>query len=813
MAKDPKKSRFRSFFVKKEKDYNLSYTKREQPILDELAKLPPGSKYEVALRTKLQEAKTKAANQESPRKDMEALLKAAKKAVAMLGEVAPESYSSSAIQTEEAMDKQNLGEGEKCVVRHRNDIAQAYAGVRKDVANLKTLIKRFDTTLDAPKLDFDTRVNEAEKDAFSYAALALMPVAKDLDTRLTAGDIDGQAHEKGLVDLKSSIDQRLVIVQTRVNELKEEIADAANDPGAIRALAEGAAEAQQIAKDKIAFDKALAEVDKLVSVLEDWDHPSASDYRDGVNIQRSTPPSNYALETEVLIRTKAELEQVTRMHSDGYKKKAAEVAKKYKGVKATLELLFISTAMDGTAGAYVEAMRDQCIGELEAIALMIGTGSNEAALNAASDMLDALEKRARAFDQNFDEVSDVTFIQWDCDKALASKSYAKACPDMQERLKKKSDALIAASGKMEQSAAIEKFKALRDEITGSQADSYVSTAKARIEWLKGFEKRAKEVQGEFAKLLKALSDTMVRAKGNKDLFKSYEGPMVGELEAARQLAGKEAQDSMDLADTKLKAVTDRTRAAIDALVKDPKARDGTENELCIDMMREQSDGVDAAKKREEDLKTFKKLFEMEKDRLEVTELYVNNKPQFTGELNAIRQLLKKSKEVMESTHDLDRAKGVIDAVKKRRLKLEVDSRRPPTELATIAKDWNSATGQMLKAFKELQKSALSAVADAEDDELTAAAGTIEAKMKEAAGYLTNEKFLDEMNFYSKDGIDPADLRRQREKTLNKIKLLREYLSNDPLLRAAQNNPFDVTSVIGPVFMKLRDIEHKVMVSG
>jgi hypothetical protein len=812
MPSNSKKRRFKSFFTKKEKDYNLSYTKREQPILDELAKLPEGSKLEVALRARLDAAKAKAAGQDSPRKDMVQLLRDAEKASAAVAAVAPEMVSSSAIQTAEMIEKMDVGAGEKLVRLHSSAIAKTYLPARTDLAGLEKAVKQQDLSIESVSLDLGKKLKLTERGDFDYAANAVMAIGRELDRQYDAGDFDWPSHQKALDSLGLDIAAHMVFVRKNVSDLKIEIADTLANPAALKGLAEGALEAEQYAEDKIAFDKVLGEVDALVMVLEDWDHPNASVYRDGVNIQSATPPSDYALETTVLAGTKKELAVHIKMTKDAYNKKAAAVVEKLKRVKALLNLLMINSTLDGTGGGYVEAMRDQCLDEYEAIKVMIGSGANESALDGADKLLDEMEKRVLGFDENFDAVSNVGFYEWDCQSVLSRKDYGKMCPEMQKQLQDKLDALIPASGKMDASVAINKFKDLSNEISGGQADSYASTARARLDWIKDFIKRVKVADGELAKMLKAMTSLMP-SKDNADFFKKYQGPLASTLAEARTLAAKESQASMDLADAKLKEVMDKSAEAISAMGKPDASRSEEEKELCMDMVTGQSTAVLDAAQKVKDMATFKVEYQQHKNRIDIAALQIENKPHLSGELNAITQLLKNAKELMENTHNLEQARAIMKAADDRRKKLIADAQRPPTELATIAEDWYTATGRMQKAFKDLQSKAIAAVAAADDDALTAAAGTIEAKMEAAAKYLTDEKFLDEKNFYLKASLQPADLRRQREKTLNKIKLLRDYLSNDPVLRSAQVNPFGVSSVIGPVFMTLRDIEHKVMVSG
>lgn len=812
MPDSDKKRRFRSFFTRKKKDYNLSYTKREQPILDVLAKLPEGSTPCVELRARLDAAKVKAAADESPRKDMQQLLKDAQKVVATVAAVAPEPAYSSATQTAETIDKMNVGAGEKLVRLHSSAIARAYVPARTDLAALIKDVKQQDLSIGSVSLDLGKKLDLSERDDFAFANNALMADARDIDVRYEAGEFDWPSHKKVMDPLAEDIAEHLAAVKDKVAALQKEIADTLADPAALKGLAEGALEAEQYARDKIAFDKVLGEVDALVMVLEDWDHPNAGVYRDGVNIQSATPPSDYALETTMLAGTKKELAAHIKMTKTAYNKKAAAIVEKLKRVKAHLDILMINSALDGRGGGYVEAMRDQCRDEYEAIKVMIGSGANESALDGADKLLDEMEKRVLGFDENFDAASNVGFYEWDCKSVLSRKDYGKMCPEMQKQLQDKLDALIPASGKMDASVAINKFKDLSNEISGGQAGSYASTARARLDWIKDFTKRVKVADGELAKMLKAMTSLMP-SKDNADFFKKYQGPLATTLAEARTLAAKESQASMDLADAKLKEVMDKSAEAIAAMGKPEASRSEEEKELCMDMVTGQSTAVLDAAQKIKDMATFKVEYQDHKNRIDIAALQIENKPHLSGELNAITQLLKNAKELMENTHNLEQARAIMKAADDRRKKLLADAKRSPAELATIAKGWNAATGRMQKGFKDLQSKAIAAVAAAADDELTAAAGTIEAKMETAAKYLTDEKFLDEMNFYTKQGLTPADLRRQREKTLNKIKLLRDYLSNDPVLRSAQVNPFGVSSVIGPVFMALREIEHKVMVSG
>lgn len=812
MVDTPKKRRFRSFFTKKPKDYNLSYTKREQAVLDELAKLPSGSQVEVELRARLDAAKAKAAAQESPRKDMKQLLSDAKKAVSRMGDVAPEMAVSSATVTPEMIDKMDVGAAEKLVVAHRSAIVTAYHAARTDLAALKTEVKKYDLSIESPSLALEATLEQAERDDRAFATNPLMTTAQLLDKQAAADLIDGPTFDSGVETLGEDITAHMAVVQGHVDDLKRDIAAAMGDPGTLQALAATAVEAEQVAKDKAAFEQRLREIDKLVMELEGWDHPNAGAYRQSVNIQQSSEPADYTRELAVLDGLKAEIENAKRMHQRAYEEKAAAVKEKFNQVKATLDLLFMNSALEGAVGVYVDAMYDQFRDELNAVKLLIGNGANEASLGAADKMLDKLSVRAQDFGDNFDAVGNVHFYQWECDSTLAKKKYGKVCPDMQQRLKTKVDDLIASSGKLDPSVAIGKFKAVHTEIKGSQADSYVSKAEARIVWLKAFAAKAKTAEGELAKMLKAMKN-MVPDKNNKDFFSKYNGPLAADLTQARELAGKELQAGMDLADQKVDAVIAKTAQAIAALAKAADARTPEENELCMDVVTGQSAAVTLAQEQARDMATFKVEYAQHKNRMDIADLHIETKPHLSGEANAIRQLLKKAKELMENTHNLEQARGIMEAADARREKLLIDARRPPTELATMAREWNSATGTMTQAFKTIQTNAIAAVAAAQDNELTAAAGGIEDTLKTAAKFLTDEKFLEEMNFYISDQISPKDLRRQREKTLNKIKLLKDYLSNDPVLRSAQANPFGVKSVIGPVYAALQRIEHKVMVSG
>lgn len=812
MPDSAKKRRFRSFFTRKKKDYNLSYTKREQPILDELARLPEGSTPRVELRARLDAAKVKAAADESPRKDMQQLLKDAKKAVAAVAAVAPEVEISSPMRTDATIESADRGAAERLVLRHSNAIVAAFTTARTELAALKTAVKQQDLSIGDVTLDLDKTLNNAERDEARYAAGTLMDTAQDLDTQAQGADVDATALAAAMSSLTGAITAHMVVVQQKVDALKTEIAAAMSDPGTLQAMAATALGAEQAGRDKAAFLHALAAAEAQVMIIEDWDHPDAATHRREISDKASTPAERHAQAAEALIAKKEELEALIRTTKDAYDRKAAAVAAKAKRVKGNIDALMLSTALDESYGAYIEAMRNEFLDEFAAIDLMIGTGANDAALDAASRMLDDIERRAANFDSNFGAVEMVKVYEWQCDAALRNKNHAKMCPDLQATLQKKYDTLMAASGKMDPTDAASKFKALRNEIAGSQAESYVSLAKARLAWLKDFSARAKAADKELAKMLKAMT-SLVPAGDNKDFFKKYQGPLATDLADARTLAGKESQASMDLADEKLGDVVTKTAEAIAAMAKAPDARSADENQMCMDVVTGQSAAVLEARQQAADMAAFKVEYAALKSANDIAGMRIETKPHLAGELNAIKQLSKNAKEVMENTHDLEQARAIMAAADKRRVKLLADVARPPTELATIARDWNTATGNMKKAFASLQTKAISAVAPANDDALTDAAGTIQAKMEAAAKYLTDEKFLDEMNFYTRSALEPADLRRQRERTLAKIKLLRDYLSNDPMLRAAQTNPFGEKAVISPLFMTLRDIEHKVMVSG
>ncbi len=813
MADKNKRSKFLGIIKYKKKTSVDVYKKYAPAVLKAVNELPNGSVQKDELKTRLSVIFNEAKSDINPKKALKQVARDAAAAVKALAEQPVESTISGPIQDDTAEDMRRkvddmykIGEGAKLFQMHLDGVNPELERLKGALVNLKNEVKKRDAGLTDVVIGQDALVDSLVSDVRRKLNSDLKDTANDLDVKAKKGEIPPEDVASGLVTLKQHLDAHLDKVKDDVADLVSQIENIASQPNTLRDLAAEALKNQNADKLLQEYYDKVAEVDAAISKIEDWGVAGADDLRATFIKKSGDNPDDPATAKDDLDALLGEAKTAAKSQTEDYNKDADKLKQRLDAVTSKITELVISIQLQANS-EWEKSFRKQVDTEIEVITTMIGNGANKTALAGAEQMVASLEQRAFDLEDNLKAMIDLGEVQFQCSKALGDKRNKKMCPDLCEALQTEYDDAKKASLKKAASLAITDFQTLLDKIKTGPT-SLVSLAAEREAWLKRFKTSSEKAEKALGVLLKAMKSVV--PKDSPDFFKAYVGPLADDLAQAREYAGNESKISMAAADEALRKIIAQIVNTSEALKKSADQRTEEENQLCLDAMAGQNKGLEDLKKKKEDALEFRRKYDEFMEKHEDLYFRYGFGTHFRNEFLSIEDMAKSAKNVMKTTEDLERSVKVLEAADNKLGRVVNEAKLGRTKLAGICSTWNIALNKLDAGIANIQVEALKKVAGHED--LEAAAEKIEDTLKNATRYIDEHLFDEAEKVYANKDATGAELRRTREDTLNKIRLTKEFIANDPLIRSAQANPFGVKNVISPVFATLRDLEYKVLIS-
>ncbi|NIZ59790.1 hypothetical protein DL239_02240 [Sedimentitalea sp. CY04] len=811
---DKKKRRgFLSLFKHTKKTSVDVYQKYAPPALEAVNALPNGSVQKGELKTRLSVIFNEAKADTNPKKALKQVIIDAKAALKAIESQPVETTVSGPVQDETAEEMRrkvdnmySFGQGAKMYQFHLDSVNPELDRLDAALGDLRNEIIKRDADLTGVVTTQDILVASFRSETKRALNRDLKGTAEELDARVKKDDITKKELADGLIGLKQSLDAHLDKVKQDVAGLIDGINDIVSQPSKLRDLAIEAKQNQDAEKLLQEYYAKVKEVGAALAQIEGWAVPEAKMLRAAFAEASGDSPKDPRAAMGGLDALLKEINDAAKAQTDDYNQEADKLKARLDAVQKKIGDLVLDIQFEANSD-WEKGFRAQVKTEVEVINALMANGANKTALSGAEAMVASLEQRALDLEDNLREVIDLGEVQYQCKRSLKSKNNKKFCPELHEALSTEYEEVEKAALKKPASLAITDFNTMLGKLH-TNSDSLDKLTEKRIVWLKQFKKSADKTEAAFAVLLKAMKSVVPdEAPG---FFKTYVGPLADDLAQAREYAGMESEANMKAADDELKKIVTQIVNMSGALKKNAEDRTPEENQMCLDAMNGQTKGLDTIKKKKEDLLEFRRKYEAFMELHEELYFRYGFGSHIHKEFKAIEDMAKSSRDVMKSTEDLERSVKVLEAAENKMNRVIEEARLGRKKLAGIASTWNGALIKLDEGIAQIQAEALKKVTG--HDDLEEAAGKIEKTLENATRFIDEHLFDDAEKTYANSSATAEQLKRTREETLNKIRLMKEFIANDPLIRAAQANPFGVKNVISPVFATLRDLEYKVLIS-
>lgn len=795
--------------VRNKKTPQEVYDKFLPQIVAKLKNMPKGSTQSADFVQRLKDAAADAKADKSPKVALKALMADIDVALKKVDDVSELVISSPVLQDESRerlAEKMGTGAARVEASKHRDLVVAELDKVDLAVSKLNVAVRKLDTDLTGYASPFadDAKTLRARK--MSEVASNAFVVAKDLDEGLESGATAQDAYDTQLGLFKSDLATKLTAKTKECTDLIKLINDQIADSSGLAALAAVALADQNREKMLQAYRKKVAQTERMLRQIENWGLVQAPRLR--VELTEASPkePEDIDAAMETLDELQVAITGYRDQASTEYDVKAADCLARLAKVDGEISKSLIAMQFQVDSN-WEKAFNKQTTLEKKIIENMIANGKCDKALNAASELIDNLDARSRDLDAHLDEIVAVAELDYQCRQRLKAKAHVTTHPELCDTLEKRRAALAVASRSHAASEVIKDYDTFKKEIWGAPG-SLEDLSKTRVVWLRNFTSEAALTQDRITEMFAAMKDDLPAGGAE-----SFLGSLAVDLAAARKLAKSEDQPSMDEAMRELARIKMEANQAKVAFSKKADARTGEEARLCTEILGNQDEAVLAAAQLIKDKATFATSYQRFKEKYQWMKDGPAGEVEFSGELKSIYQMGGNAKDLMMSSEDYPRCAKLLKAAHDRLRKLEKLAKQSPKDLAKINDQWNKALRMMGSQVTKLQTEAKKQASAVGDGPRETAADTIADVINTAASkYLVADAFKDTGAEYARPDLSKADTLRLREKTLKKITLMKEFLSNDPTLRAAQANPFGVKNVVSPVFLALRDIEYKVLVT-
>lgn len=804
------------------------FTTFEKPLLKKLDKLPEGSPERVILEGMLEDIRSKADSEDyTADADLEKLARAVERAVQDRkdgkGSTDFVIELQSASMPEEIRKSLKEGEAMGLVKVAMVQCATAFAGPEKAIALLKAKMK-----IESGGLEFDApfRLTGELEDLKAASGTALF-----VDFRGTAQlhatlVKDKSSQASSVLDmLAKALTAHVKAIETKCRTLVDTITATMKDKGRLGAAIDQVKDDNAAIARRAQWATHRAAADEVIRQLEWWAEPAAGGLRGRLS-GLTEPEGDEEGDKEAIDEAAALLKDAKKQAAatrgafdKGKEKILADLQKLEPQLKAiNLEYQLDISGMGGIGDSGVMKLNlellDKCESEAKAIRSILDDGANMGSLAAARDLLasitTSLNQRSDALTSG--KADDLTALIDACDRRLAHPYAKKYMPKRLADAQKTYDEVAAKAIGKPVDKQVAEYQKVKDSL-----DALVKDAESRRDKLKTFEKSKKSAHEALKKIAKGLENEGPKDKpgsDDKDFYKKYHGALASELSGAVELVQAESLPEVDKAVTMIAKVVADCAKILTAMKTKKEDRTADQTKTVMQAIEGQIVGISEKKQREKDAADFKEAHAEFEEAVANALFEAEGKPEIMNEIRGYGTMGKTAKDMFQSQHDLAQAKSVLD---KGRQSIKVALRKlkvRPTDLARIADDWAKACGTLDAQLTKLAEAAVAAVDELPDDsDLKEAAGKVERQLLDAAKPFRSAPGFDKaQKIYAKDGVGPSELKVAREAVLQQVRLLLERLSNDPVIRAAQANPFGRANVVAPLYARLRSIELKALVT-
>lgn len=800
----------------------------EKPLLKKIDRLPKGSPEREILEGMLANIRDNVdAEDYTPDADMEKLARAVEQAVKDRkdGKGSTDFVIEllSAKMPEEVQKSLKEGLAMNWVKMAMTECAVAFTAPEKAIALLKAKVK-----IEAGGLQFDApfRLSEELATLKSDSGTALF-----VDFRNTAQlhatmvrDKDRKAPEI-LESLKEGLDDHVDRVKLNCDDLVDKINAIMEDPGLLnKIIAEVKTDNDAVARRKEWADHRAA-ADKAIAQLEWWSDPAASGLRG--RYSGLTEPKGDKTGDDTAIKAAKTLEDDAKEQiktAQGAfelekQKILGDLAKVEKRLKeVAIEYAIDQSGLGGTGDSGLtklnQELLNKCDGEVKAIRSILNDGANMKSLTAARDLLTSittsLDQRRNAV--NSGDIDMLTYLIDACDRLLTDSTIKKYMPKGLATLKKTHDEVAAKSMGKPVDKQIADYQSVKDKLVELQTNALSRETK-----LKTFENKKKSATKALENIAKGLKDEVPKGQpgtDDKEFYKKYHGPLATKLSSAVELAQEESPADVDTAVKEIDEVIAQCVKILTAMKEKKDKRTPEQTKSISDAVQGQTTGIADKQKREEDKAAFKEAYKSFKMYLDSAVMMATGKPEIVNEIKGFGTMGTNAKDLFESDHDLAKAQSVLDRARKSIAAAVKKLQVKPSDLAKIDDEWQKACGALETRLKKLAEVAAATVKDLpKGSRLKDSAGRVEKRLLAAAAPLKSAPgFAAAQKIYAKPDAKSSELKVAREAVLQEVRLLMERISNDPVIRAAQANPFGQGNVVSPLYARLRSIELKALVT-
>ncbi|MEM1427828.1 MAG: hypothetical protein AAGG09_00040 [Pseudomonadota bacterium] len=670
------------------------------------------------------------------------------------------------------------------------DIAEEFRGeVDKAVEDMRKVLDQTDLEIPEPKLAL-----KMER-AVSSAVGTLNPLV----AAARAGDTT-------LEEAKSIIGDAVQNIEQTATDLRKELTDFVGDRKKIETHIENVKLAEAIRLD-------LDSMSGQLTMLQNWEVPNAGALvKRAQELRQAAEPENPDLAgLKKSVDDFANEIRGARIDATGaYNKKKEELDKRLDAMWKVVEAYRKEHAK--------EALPEQ--GDEFAFV------ANEArkVLNAGKNMkvLPAVEKMVEDAENLANDLGSMGLINGEVKKAIAS-----AKKIVGKRHGKKDTVRVNAWQALDTEVTTfeKEWPSKRPATARSEAADLVvrcgeeeKREAAQHVWIDGQRNRINEARKLLADVETALKE-QIKAQGEK--FQGYDGALKKELDDAESFLTKEAVSWREPTEKKI----GNAQVAITEMLKRLKGGSVESMQALKELTEEYKESIAA---KDEETLALSKLQQSAAGWKEVSKAQYKNsksakshKDDYEGLMKQVSSFLSDLKKDVKAKDPSKRSMDSASAEKRYRgyqQRMETILKDPPKidhkSLAKMNEIWKAALGRLDEnrgtLVRTISNDFVGKLEDGEEKKnYTQGIKDFDAKVKELLGTFDTEAFKTPAQVLGSDTSIDRDRLRQREVALNMVRLNRDRITANPLMKACILNPFNVPGFASPAYRALNQIDLEV----
>lgn len=684
---------------------------------------------------------------------------------------------------------QTKGPGDTNVGRVRNlmiDQGAASDGVMAEFTALNAKLKSLNPTLTEP------HTGPEGKFAADMQALRSEFMALSLGDARNADGLTGSEKESAEAALKQKLDDLSARQAKLVSEAKATLTTlTANPEEAVRdALREQASEKAQ--SDYLAL---RAKLGPRVDRLADWGADDADTLVAKFANDAPKTMDDYSAGLAALAKLEMDIKAAETAHKTQYENDTAPAEMLMTAQKAALTSLRSKPAGKALKTEHVEALETQ----FDIIESILSSGQNPDAVAAAQAMLDAAGKTLIVYENADASIKEIEDALSTIKKSLGSKSNKSLRPEHNAALQEELDALTEGWKTKPLDTALSTAQDLLARTT-TNADGYEKLCEKQALT----RKTQDGLIDKIAKNIKLMDKVM--AEISNGTIKKFEGDFLARFARAKDMITAESPEGIEAANRTIIELLGEIEGWI-AGAKNPATR----SDIMIDHLK----GAKAADDEKRNKATFDAEYKAMEDLLKASRK-AHGTPETNGEYDSIGTFLKSAKDLMDDPAGFAQAMRILGRVKAQITEIETRPKELDVkELARISKSWETAVKAVEDKLSESLLVKISTAAGVDEhgnSKLTDdTRSSLERTFNKALEALDPRAFDYAASLFTMADAEDGKALQGREEALRRIRVFREILANDPVMRAVVANPFGAGGVLTPVNTALRDLEHKAMV--